>query len=382
MSTRFWRSRLCLNRAIGDSVHPRTHRPPPFAPRPCSPAPPKLQPRRQATDMSGSTPKTFSSSIATRFLIISDTHSASPEHNAGDDDIAFRPPLPKADVLLHCGDLTMIGHLHEYEKTVSMLESIEADLKLVIAGNHDISLDETFYQRRGPFMHNRNGYDEDMPAKAREMWLGERAKLAGVTYLEEGTYAFTLKNGAKLRVYASPYQPEFCDWAFPYWRNQDRYNSSHQCTPNAVPIAENPVPDFPQVDVMMTHGPPMGILDATRTGEHVGCEHLLRAARRCKPRLHCFGHIHEAYGAQRVTWNLGEELDVKVEEHVERSKNVQIDMDAVVEARASKLDISKEGGDELRFGKETLMVNASIMTLTYKPWNGPWLVDMDLPKAD
>jgi len=49
-------------------------------------------------------------------------------------------------------------------------------------------------------MHNRNGYDENMPAKAREMWLGERAKRAGVTYLAEGTYTFTLKNGAKLRV--------------------------------------------------------------------------------------------------------------------------------------------------------------------------------------
>jgi hypothetical protein len=49
-------------------------------------------------------------------------------------------------------------------------------------------------------MHNSRGYDEDMPAKAREMWLGDRAKRAGVTYLEEGTHAFTLANGAKLRV--------------------------------------------------------------------------------------------------------------------------------------------------------------------------------------
>lgn len=49
-------------------------------------------------------------------------------------------------------------------------------------------------------MHKNRGYDENMPAKAREMWLGERAKRAGVTYLEEGTHAFTLSNGAKLRV--------------------------------------------------------------------------------------------------------------------------------------------------------------------------------------
>lgn len=83
-----------------------------------------------------------------------------------------------------------------------------------------------------------------------------------------------------------------------------------------------------------------------------------------------------------MTWNLSDELDVQVEDHVERAKDVQVDMDAVIEGRASKLDISKDGGEELRYGKETLMVNASIMTLTYKPWNGPWLVDMDLHRAD
>jgi predicted MPP superfamily phosphohydrolase len=95
----------------------------------------KLQLLGQATDM-----KAQKDRVKTRFLIISDTHSASPNQNAGENDIAFRPPLHKADVLLHCGDLTMVGLLHEYEKTLDMLESIDADLKLVIAGNHDISL--------------------------------------------------------------------------------------------------------------------------------------------------------------------------------------------------------------------------------------------------
>jgi hypothetical protein len=119
--------------------------------------------------------------------------------NLGNGNVAFRPPLPRADVLLHCGDLTRIGYLEEYEKTLSMLESVEADLKLVIAGNHDITLDEQFYARRGQSMH-RDNYAQDLPAKAKDMWMGERAKRAGVTYLEEGTHAFTLKNGANLRV--------------------------------------------------------------------------------------------------------------------------------------------------------------------------------------
>jgi predicted phosphodiesterase len=140
------------------------------------------------------------SPIKTRFLIISDTHSASPAQNIANNDAGFRPPLPKADVLLHCGDLTMAGHLHEYEKTLDMLEGIDADLKLVIAGNHDISLDEIYYGRKGQYMHRREGYEEDMPAKAKAMWLGDGAKRAGVTYLGEGTHTFILKNGAKLRV--------------------------------------------------------------------------------------------------------------------------------------------------------------------------------------
>jgi hypothetical protein len=103
----------------------------------------------------------------------------------------------------------MIGQLDEYEKTMTMLEGIDAELKLVIAGNHDISLDEEYYARMGKRMQGKE-YDAEMPKKARAMWLGDRAKRAGVTYLEEGSYTFSLSNGAMLRVYASPYQPEFC----------------------------------------------------------------------------------------------------------------------------------------------------------------------------
>lgn len=161
-----------------------------------------------ASTTATSTQHTPKSHIKTRFLIISDTHSSDPKQNA-QTDAPFRPPLPKADVLLHCGDLTMVGLLDEYERTLDMLESIDADLKLVIAGNHDISLDETYYNRKGAYMQGKR-HEADMPRKAREMWTGPRAQKAGVTYLDEGTHIFILKNGARLGVYASPYQPEFC----------------------------------------------------------------------------------------------------------------------------------------------------------------------------
>ncbi|KAF1852084.1 ser/Thr protein phosphatase family protein [Cucurbitaria berberidis CBS 394.84] len=322
-----------------------------------------------------------STHVKTRFLIISDTHSAAPAQESTNNNVPFRSPLPKADVLLHCGDLTMVGHLHEYEQTLDMLNNIDADLKLVIAGNHDISLDAEYYDRKGQYMHRQDGYDKKLPQKAMDFWKGERAQRSGIVYLEEGTYMFALKNGANLRVYASPYQPEFCDWAFPYFRNQDRYNLPEQCTPYAVPIAENPVPDFPAVDVMMTHGPPMGVLDVTRTGENVGCQHLLRAARRCKPRLHCFGHIHEAWGAQRVRWKEGDELDVKSEDHFQKLDAIEPDKGKMAEERAASVNICHGSETAVEFGKETLMVNASIMTIRYKPWNAPWLVDLDLERA-
>ena len=103
----------------------------------------------------------------------------------------------------------MLGHLDEYERTLDMLQTIDAGLKLVIAGNHDISLDEQYYKRMGRHMQGKR-YDADLPSKARELWMGERARKAGVTYLDEGSHDFVLRNGARLRVYASPYQPEFC----------------------------------------------------------------------------------------------------------------------------------------------------------------------------
>jgi hypothetical protein len=68
-----------------------------------------------------------SPTIKTRILIISDTHNAplsSKEH--GDPTPPFKSPLPSADLLIHCGDLTMTGELHEYHKTLDMLAEIDA----------------------------------------------------------------------------------------------------------------------------------------------------------------------------------------------------------------------------------------------------------------
>lgn len=132
---------------------------------------------------------------------------------------------------------------------------------------------------------------------------------------------------------------------------------------------------------MITHGPPLGVLDKTSRGEMVGCEHLLRAARRCRPQLHCFGHIHEGWGAEKVVWN-DEELDVKPQHYIQNAHTIHVDKEKARDQRAVTLDIGQGSEHAIEFGKETLMVNASIMTLRYDPWNSPWLVDLDLERAN
>jgi len=70
--------------------------------------------------------------MTTTFLILSDTH----------DDVFPNPAslaglgASKVDVVLHCGDLTMIGGLSNYKRAIANLKAIDAELKLVIAGNH------------------------------------------------------------------------------------------------------------------------------------------------------------------------------------------------------------------------------------------------------
>jgi len=50
------------------------------------------------------------------------------------------------------------------------------------------------------------------------------------------------------------------------------------------------------LDILITHGPPFGILDRTTRGVNAGCPKLLEVVQIQTPRIHVFGHIHEGYG--------------------------------------------------------------------------------------
>ena len=324
--------------------------------------------------------------VRTRLLLLSDTHAHLPAPPTANR--SFRRPLPAADVLLHAGDLTWRGKLKEHEAALTLLESASAPVKLVVAGNHDITLDADYYPcavRRGRWAleggpHQLRGGNRadvaaarDAVAAARALWTGARARRAGVRLLDEGPHDVALPNGARLRVYASPYTPEFSDWGFGYGRLEDRFNADRG--------AAQPVPEWPAVDVLMTHGPPQGILSKVAgSHEDVGCAALARAVRRARPRLHVFGHIHEEWGAERVDWKAGTARRVEGGEEDGEGKRECASFDGTT-GREGGREGEGEGEGPLRWGEETLFVNAAIMTVNCNPLNAPWVVDLDLPAA-
>lgn len=65
-----------------------------------------------------------------------------------------------------------------------------------------------------------------------------------------------------------------------------------------------------------------------------------------------------------------------------QSEKIEHDEQELVEQRCAHVNISQGGGKPLRWGEETLFVNASIMNVNYRPVNAPWLIDLDLPMAE
>ena len=306
------------------------------------------------------------STIATKFLIMSDTHNFEFSDNAGD----YQPlqlPTPKADVLLHCGDLTDVGGVTFFKKALNMLGSIDAELKLVIAGNHDLQLDEAYWKAQ----RDREGTPADLEDhyQAIKVMTGPLAAEAAVTFLDEGTHSFTLKSGAKFTIYVSPYTPAFCDWAFAYEHNQDRLNGPHQVATGVTSIASNPIPDG--IDIVMTHGPPKGILDCCPQG-NVGCENVLQAIRRVKPMMHCFGHIHESNGFEIIDWKKATTYSPPTR----KNEALHRYFEDPPENPYPEPFMWKYG-----HGDRTLAVNAAIMTGDNKPEQAPWLVSLNLPQA-
>ena len=298
-------------------------------------------------------------------------------------------PLQRADVAIHCGDLTDGSKLEEFRTAIQLLKDINAPLKLAIAGNHDFTMDIPAFEQKvaeatPPLDPELVAKEYGAPGEARQLF--EEAKDAGIMFLNEGTYHLTLENRALLTVYASPYTPALGAWGFQY-----RPERGHSFS-----IEKG-------VDVVVTHGPPKGIMDYTYGRERAGCPNLFAAVARARPRVHCFGHIHEGWGAKLVTWR--ENFDGQpthftaidndrspVIENFAGLKPSRFDTREDAEQKLKKLERYNQDRccttshcveDEypLEHSEQTLFINASFFGSEDLSVQRPWLVDVELPRA-
>lgn len=122
-------------------------------------------------------------SIATKFLVISDTHNFQFGDTAGSQHLQL--PTPKVDVLLYCGDLTEVGGVSSFNEALKMLGGIDAELELVIPGNHDMELDKSYWEAQRDY----DGAPEDPEDHdlAFQAMTGPLAKQSVITFLGGGT---------------------------------------------------------------------------------------------------------------------------------------------------------------------------------------------------
>jgi Icc-related predicted phosphoesterase len=159
--------------------------------------------------------------------------------------------VPEGDVFVHAGDLCRGGDLDELKTAADWIRSLPHPRKVVIAGNHDWA-----------FVHE--------PERA-------RALFEDMVYLEDSGAAIE-----GYRFWGSPWQPEFNGWAFNLPRGE------------ALAKKWALIPEG--TDVLVTHGPPLGIGDRGPVAGRAGCADLMERVRVVRPRLHLFGHIHQDGG--------------------------------------------------------------------------------------
>ncbi len=196
-----------------------------------------------------------------KITTISDTHS---KHDKLKND------LPGGDLLICAGDFMNSG----YNPMEAMMffkwfdEIDNYDTKILIAGNHD-------------------RWMENSPEEAIGILTGYKT----IEYLqdEELVLYFDGPNGDieedNIRIYGTPWQPEFYNWAFNLPRNGLEMKQKWDSIPS-------------NTDILITHGPPFGYLDIPGIGKpmNVGCEMLRHRVDEIRPKINVFGHIHGSAG--------------------------------------------------------------------------------------
>jgi len=160
--------------------------------------------------------------------------------------------IPACDILIFAGDFDIHSSL-DLERANRWFGQQNAKHVIFCAGNHDTFLE---------------GIGKENVKKL----------FTNVIYLEND-----LVEIEGLRIYGSPFSPEFNNWSFSYQRR----------SLEAKNIWSKMSYDL---DILVSHCPSYGILDRNLQDERCGCEILQREIAIKQPRVHVFGHIHGEYG--------------------------------------------------------------------------------------
>ena len=159
-------------------------------------------------------------------------------------------------------------------------------------GNHDVTLDQSFYAQHGIRFHNQHLED---PQKCIEV-VTEHPD-SSIVYLchESAIIRLTRPEGPNtiFKVFGSPYSPSSSsgkgNWAFGYETVDDAAALWDQ-----IPL---------DTDLVVSHTPPHLHCDRRMTGGPVGCQILRQVLHRVRPKLAVCGHVHESRGYERVRWS-------------------------------------------------------------------------------
>ena len=218
-----------------------------------------------------------------RITFISDTHTKHEKLNGF---------LPGGDILIHAGDLTSRGYTQEIENFAKWYDGIDNyDTKMFICGNHDF------------------GFQDD-PEKIKGLLTGYKT----IDYLQDDWMGIGEDVDTMVKIWGSPWQPEFHNWAFNLPRGEKIMEKW-----NLIPK---------DVDILVTHGPAHGKLDyVPYDGLNVGCEDLLMKIQEIKPKIHVSGHIHSGRGVVFSEGTLYVNASVLNDRYEFRNKPITIDFD-------------------------------------------------------